>query len=129
GARLGAIVRVATMRADSTDRGMVGNQPVFGEVIQDALLNLRFAYFPLETDTLGDEGEGNVKSGTRVPGCLKMHSPLLVVPARFKTLNEVSRRIDFDAEGADQLHRPRIDARHVGIRIPRHIFHGNPAGT
>jgi hypothetical protein len=44
-------------------------------------------------------------------------------PRRRKTLDEVARRYDVDAELSHELDRSRVDTRHVRNRAARRIFH------
>ena len=103
-------MRIAAVWADAHDRRVVREQLVLREMVEDALLHLGLADGAGLAHALGDEAEGGIVGGTRVPGRLEVHLPLRVAPARLELLHQVARRHHLGAERAYQLNGAGIDA-------------------
>ena len=102
-------MRVARVWPDADDRGMIGNEIVVREVLQDAGLHRRLSGVTLPPNLPADERPRHAVSGIRKGRGFQVHRPLGVVPGRFKLLNQIPRGDDFRTERLDEFHRPGID--------------------
>src|SRR5262249_28169527 len=104
-------------------RRMIGREAVWREVLENALLGVGLANGTLGANRVSNELESHVIGRARVDCCFQVHGPLLVVPTSLSELDIIFPWGDVRSTRAYELDRARVDARHVGIGVPRHVLH------
>src|SRR5579883_3277394 len=80
-------------------------------------------------DLIGDKPEGDIVSITAEASGLEVRLLLLVVPRRFKLLDQIARADNSATERAHELNRPRIHPADVRVGVPLAVFHRYPVGA
>ncbi len=123
-------MRIAGVRADCNDRGIVHDNGVRSELFQDPLLEVVFGQRRFVANVARRLGERFLGDAVNHPPGIDMRLQLLWRPAGLKLLHQVGRADDLAAQSAHHLDRPGIHHGDVGDGIPRRILHGHfPSAT
>ena len=119
----GEVVRVAGVRPDGDHRGRVRDQPFLVEPAHHLLLQPVF----VERAPLADGRRGGRERPILDPvqGCRRR--PVRVElgrrPHRLERLDEIARRHDVHAAGADRFRSPGVDPRDIGDGATGRVLH------